>query len=165
VGQSFFPSGWAWWTGNRLRLLLVYTLGDLHPDLEQVRATLVDTANDVLRRFLNACRRNFRNPALHPVRIDPRLMTLVLEDNGVREALPEPVEAMFFRNLPADEPLQTSVNDRTTADLIGAMVGEHIPSLSEQLALDAAWLESLGEPERAAQIRSLLPDNGAAAHA
>ena len=147
-GQGVF-GGWAWWTGKTLRLVQEREIADPY-DAEALRANALETGNAVLRRFLNAYRWRFHRPDVHPVAIDPRNLTLeIIHDDGTREALPEPVAAFFYQNLPAEPPLETSVNKTTLATLQDDVEQDYSPPVSDQLRLDAEALEAQGEHERA----------------
>jgi len=154
-GKGIFGE-WAWWTGKTLRLVLEQTLeGD--EDTEELRDKALATGQDVLRRFLNAYRWRFGRPDVHPIALDPRVLSLSLQhDDGIVEALSEPMAAFFYQNMPTEPPLETSVNT-TTLDTLRGDVQEGIPPpLAGQLRLDAEALEAQGEAERAEMVRGLI---------
>lgn len=154
-GQGIFGD-WAWWTGKTLRLVQQRD-GDGDPDTDAVRASALATGNELLRRFLNAYRWRFGRPDVYPVAIDARVLTLhLLHDDGRREELPEPVSAFFYQNLPAAPPLEASVNSTTLATLQDDVRAGTEPPLAGLLRLDAEWLDTQGEPERASLIRGLM---------
>jgi hypothetical protein len=157
-GQSFYPSGWAWWKGHALLVDLarVVTADDLD-SVEDVRKVFGDVADEALRRFLNAYRVRLTRPDVHPVRIDRMNVQLVLiGDDGSTEALPEPVSAFFYNQMPHEAPLNSSLNSTNITALEADVRDGNEPSLASQLALDAAWLESLGEVKRAEALRRTL---------
>ena len=154
-GQGIFGE-WAWWTGRTLRLVLERTLaGD--EDTEALRALALAAGQELLRRFLNAYRWRFGKPEVHPVTLDPRALALsVQHDDGTTEALAEPLSAFFYQTMPAQPPLETSVN-ATTLDTLRADVQTGIaPPLAGQIRLDAEALDAQGEPERAELVRGLI---------
>jgi hypothetical protein len=158
VGQSFFPSGWAWWTGSTLRLTVTSPALESQIDVEEARRHLLLYANHVLRRFLNAYRVRFHQPQIHAVLIDPKEFVLSIRyENGVSDLLPEPESEFFFRHLPSDAPLNTSVNTTTLDHLRGEITSGSEVAVEQQLVLDAEWLESIGESDRANFIRKMLP--------
>ena len=55
VGQSFFPSGWAWWTGKTLRVSFSHILKPGELELELIRSRFLSVGNLVLRRLLKSC--------------------------------------------------------------------------------------------------------------
>ncbi len=157
-GQSFFPSGWAWWKGHSLLIDLSQKVGPDDLDaIDELRVRFGDAADEALRRFLSAYRVRLNQPQVHPVRIDRKSVQLVLiRDDGETEALPEPLSEFFYNHTPPEPPLASSVNSTTLGALtddvrsgVGATVADHI-------RLDVAWLESLGETERAAFLRKAL---------
>lgn len=157
-GQGIF-GGWAWWTGKTLRLILERGIADAG-DVEALRAEALMTGNAILRRFLNAYRWRFSRPEVHPVSIDTRTLSLeVIHDDGTREALTEPFSAFFYKGMPQKPPLAASVNAQTLAALQHDVQQAGDPPLADQLRLDAEALESQGERERAARIRTLI-DSG-----
>jgi hypothetical protein len=157
-GQGIF-SGWAWWTGTRLRIVQERDVPDAG-DVESLRAAALATGDEVLRRFLNAYRSRFRRGDVHPIRIDPRRLALeIVHDDGTREALAEPVSSFFYRNLPQDAPLERSVNARTLPALQDDVREGNMPPMADQLRLDADALDACGERERAALIRRLAEEH------
>jgi hypothetical protein len=156
VGQSFFSSGWAWWTGNTLRLTSSFIIASEF-DVEVVRHQLLSVSNDVLGKFLAAYRSQFYKPQIYPVVIDPKDYSLTLiHDDGSVEALPEPKAAFFYNRIPRDAPLETSINVDTLDLLREGVTTEGCGSPDSQLELDADWFESLGDAARAHRIRQLL---------
>ncbi|MDQ2798016.1 MAG: hypothetical protein M3Y13_00040 [Armatimonadota bacterium] len=154
-GQGIFGE-WAWWTGKTLRLVLERDVASTD-DVESLRAQSLATGNEILRRFLNACRWRLARPDVHPVSIDARTLTLeLLHDDGRREALPEPASAFFYQSLPARPPLETSVSAQTLDALTADVRAGQSPPLAEQLRLDAEALEMQGEPGRANLVRGLI---------
>jgi hypothetical protein len=156
-GQGIFGE-WAWWTGRTLRLAMERELADTN-DPELLRAEALATANEILKRFLNAYRWRLNRPEVHPVAIDPRSVSLeIIDDAGRREALPEPVAAFFYQNMPSAPPLENSISASTLLRLqTDVQDGVPVP-LNEQLRLDAEALEGQGERERAASIRRWIAD-------
>ena len=156
-GRSFFSSGWAWWTGSLLSVELSRPVSDNDDDFDAIRAEFESSANEALRRFLNSYRVRFQKPGIYPVRVDPKKLDIVVEQaDGSRSAFPESTAAFFYSSLPSSPPLTTSVNSNTLAQIQADLDDGNTIALSEQLALDAQWLESLGESERAARIKTLL---------
>ncbi len=154
-GQGIFGE-WAWWTGRTLRLVLERELEDAD-DTEALRADALATGDEILRRFLNAYRWRLGRPEVHPVRLDPRTLTLELvHDDGRREALAEPVSAFFYQTMPSKPPLEMSVNATTLPTLQADVQDGNAPPLAGQLRLDAEALEMQGEPERAELVRKLI---------
>ena len=154
-GQGIFGE-WAWWTGRTLRLTMEREL-DNAGDFEALRAEALAAGNELLRRFLNAYRWRLSRPAVHPVPLDPRVLTLdILHDDGRKEALTEPVESFFYQTMPAKPPLETSVNATTLPTLQADVQAGAEPPLAGQLRLDAEALEMQGEPERAELVRGLI---------
>ena len=157
-GQGIFGE-WAWWTGRTLRLTLERELevSEDAGDFEALRAETLATGNELLRRFLNAYRWRLGRPAVHPVPIDPRVLTLeLLHDDGRKEALTEPVSAFFYQNMPSKPPLESSVNATTLPTLQADVQAGAEPPMAGQLRLDAEALEMQGEPTRAELIRGLI---------
>ena len=153
-GQGII-AGWAWWTGRSLRLVLEREV-DSVDDVPALRAALLATGNEVLRRFLNAYRWRFHAPAVHPVRIDPRVLTLqAVHADGTSEPLEEPFASFFYRSLPPEPPLSTSVNATTVAQLQADVQDSTEPPMDDQLELDAEALEVWGESERANRLREV----------
>jgi hypothetical protein len=154
-GQGIFGE-WAWWTGKNLRLVLEQTLtGD--EDTESLRASTLATGQEILRRFLNAYRWRFSQPEVHPIVLDPRVVTLsVQHDDGRLEALPEPLESFFYQGMPSKPPLETSVNTTTLMTLYEDIQTAVDPPLAGQLRLDAEALDAQGETERAELVRGLI---------
>ncbi len=154
-GQGIFGE-WAWWTGKTLRVVLECPLsGD--EDTEDLRASALATGNELLRRFLNACRWRFGKPQVHPVTIDARTLTLSIQrDNGTIEALAEPLSAFFYQSMPSKPPLETSVNAVTLETLQADVQAGIGAPLAEQLRLDAEALDAQGEIERAELVRGLI---------
>lgn len=157
VGRSFFPTGWAWWTGLTLRLDMRASVAPAELDNpDALRRRLLATGNLVLRKFLNAYRIRFNRPDVHPVAIDPKALELKLvEDDGTESALPEPVEDFFYNTTPDDAPLASSINAVTVEELGQFMFGEQ--SVADHLRLDVLWLRGIGEDERAAALEKLIP--------
>ncbi len=154
-GQGIFGE-WAWWTGKNLRLVLEQTVGG-DEDTETLRATALATGQEILRRFLNAYRWRFSRPEVHPIVLDPRVVTLSLQhDDGKLEKLPEPLGAFFYQNMPAKPPLDSSVNTATLELLFTDIQTAADPPLAGQLRLDAEALDAVGETERAELIRGLI---------
>ena len=155
VGQSFFPSGWAWWTGQSLRITLEQPLLESDIDMAALRTTMRDAANWILFQLLNAYRARMDRPEIYPVKIDPKLLVLTIEySNGEVDALPEPEDAFFYRSLPDDAPLQRSINSQTLGGLMQDISSNNSPSTYDLLILDAEWLEAQGDFERATVIRT-----------
>jgi len=156
VGQSFFSNGWAWWTGTSLRLTLKRPIHESEIDIDLVRKTTISTANSILRTFLNSYRTRFQKAEVHPVKVDPKLLTLAVEyENGSLDSLPEPDEEFFYRHIPVDPPLSTTVNATTLGQLLSDLVGDIEPSMSDQFILDTEWLEQIGENRRAEILHNL----------
>ena len=153
-GQGIFGE-WAWWTGKTLRLVLEQPLqGD--EDTEALRDAALAATREILRRFLNAYRWRFGKPEVHPTTLDARALSLSIQhDDGSVEALPEPLSAFFYQNMPSKPPLETSVNSTTLAMLRGDIQAETNPPLAGQLRLDAEALDTQGESERAVLLREL----------
>lgn len=153
-GQGIYGE-WAWWTGKTLRLVLEQPLqGD--EDTEELRTAALAAAREILRRFLNSYRWRFGKPDVHPVVIDPRVLSLsVQRDDGKVEALSEPISAFFYQNMPSSPPLETSVNSSTLERLRLDIQTNAVPPQAGQLRLDAEALEAQGEPERAVLLREL----------
>ena len=154
-GQGIFGE-WAWWTGKTLRLVLEQTLmGDA--DTEDLRKSALATGQEILRRFLNAYRWRFSQPEVHPIVLDPRVVTLsVQHDDGKIERLPEPLGSFFYQNMPSKPPLKTSVNTTTLMTLYEDIQSAIDPPLAGQLRLDAEALDAQGETERAEMVRGLI---------
>jgi len=154
-GQGIFGE-WAWWTGKTLRLVLEQTLmGDA--DTEDLRKSALATGQEILRRFLNAYRWRFSQPEVHPIVLDPRVVTLsVQHDDGKIEKLPEPLGSFFYQNMPSKPPLETSVNTTTLMTLYEDIQSAIDPPLAGQLRLDAEALDAQGETERAEMVRGLI---------
>lgn len=154
-GQGIFGE-WAWWTGKNLRLVLELTItGD--EDTEDLRAGALKTGQEILRRFLNAYRWRFSRPEVHPIVLDPRVVTLsVQHDDGHLEKLPEPLSSFFYQNMPSKPPLETSVNTTTLMTLYEDIQTAVDPPLAGQLRLDAEALDAQGETERAELVRGLM---------
>ena len=151
-GQGII-AGWAWWTGKSLRLVLERDV-DSVDDVPALRETMLAIGNEVLRRFLNAYRWRFHAPGVHPVRIDPRALTLqALHADGTSETLEEPFASFFYRSLPPEPPLSTSVNATTIAQLQADVQDGAEPPMRDQLGLDAEALEAQGEAKRAEKVR------------
>ena len=153
-GQGIFGE-WAWWTGKTLRLVLEKTLiGE--ESTEDLRASALTAARALLRRFLNAYRWRLGKPDIHPITLDARALALSLQqDDGRVEALPEPLSAFFYQNMPARPPLETSVNTTTLETLRGDVQSGVSAPLAGLLRLDAEALETQGEGERAELLREL----------
>ncbi len=154
-GQGIFGE-WAWWTGKNLRLVLELTIaGD--EDTEMLRTEALATGQEILRRFLNAYRWRFSQPEVHPIVLDPRVVTLsVQHDDGKLEKLPEPLSSFFYQNMPSKPPLETSVNTLTLTTLYEDIQTAVNPPISGQLRLDAEALDAQGETERAELVRGLM---------
>ena len=154
-GQGIFGD-WAWWTGRSLRLTLEREIERVG-DVESLRETARAAGTEILRRFLNAYRWRLGQPAVHPVAIDPRCLTLeAVHDDGRREALAEPIASFFYQNMPKEPPLETSVNAGTLSALQADVQAGREPPMTEKLRLDAESLESQGETDRAALVRGLI---------
>ena len=154
-GQGIFGE-WAWWNRRSLRLTMEREL-DEAVDSEALRADALATGSELLRRFLNAYRWRLGRPAVHPVPVDPRALTLeFFHDDGRKEALTEPFSAFFYQNMPSQAPLESSVNATTLPTLQADVQAGDDPPLAGQLRLDAEALEMQGEPERAELIRGLI---------
>jgi hypothetical protein len=154
-GQGIFGE-WAWWTGKTLRLVLEMPLTD-DADTEILRETALATGQEILRRFLNAYRWRFSQPEVHPIVLDPRVVSLSLQHNdGHLEALPEPLSSFFYQNMPSKPPLETSVNTTTLETLSADIQAGIDPPLSGQLRLDAEALDAQGETERAELVRGMI---------
>jgi hypothetical protein len=159
-GQGIFGE-WAWWTGKTLRLVLEQELleqpSETGEDTENLRTAALATGQEILRRFLNAYRWRFSRPEVHPIVLDPRVVSLSLQhDDGHIEALPEPLSSFFYQTMPSKPPLETSVNTTTLETLQTDIQAGIAPPLSEQLHLDAEALDTQGESERAALVRGLI---------
>ena len=154
-GQGIFGE-WAWWTGKTLRLVLEQPLvGD--EDTEDLRAAALSTGQEILRRFLNSYRWRFSQPEVHPIVLDPRVVSLSLQhDDGHLESLPEPLSSFFYQNMPTKPPLETSVNTATLETLSADIQAGIDPPLAGQLRLDAEALDAQGEAERAELVRGLI---------
>jgi hypothetical protein len=154
-GQGIFGE-WAWWMGKTLRLVLEMPLTD-DADTEILRETALATGQEILRRFLNAYRWRFSQPEVHPIVLDPRVVSLSLQhDDGHLEALPEPLSSFFYQNMPSKPPLETSVNATTLQTLYADIQNGIDPPLSGQLRLDAEALDAQGETERAELVRGMI---------
>lgn len=154
-GQGIFGE-WAWWTGKSLRLVLEMPLAS-REDTEELRSAAITTGQEILRRFLNAYRWRFSQPEVHPIVLDPRVVSLSLQqDDGTLEALPEPLSSFFYQNMPSKPPLETSVNTTTLETLLADIQAGIDPPLAGQLRLDAEALDAQGEAERAELVRGLI---------
>jgi len=154
-GQGIFGE-WAWWTGKTLRLVMETAL-DGGEDTEDLRAAALATGQEILRRFLNAYRWRFSQPEVHPIVLDPRVVSLSLQhDDGRIEALPEPLSSFFYQGMPSKPPLETSVNAATLEMLRADVQAGVSPPLAGQLRLDAEALEAQGEADRAELVRGLI---------
>jgi len=154
-GQGIFGE-WAWWTGKTLRLVMEQTITG-EEDTEDLRESALATGQEILRRFLNAYRWRFSQPEVHPIVLDPRVMTLsVQHDNGKLEKLSEPLSSFFYQNMPSKPPLETSVNTHTLETLFSDIQAAVDPPLAGQLRLDAEALDAQGETERAELVRGLI---------
>lgn len=154
-GQGIFGE-WAWWTGKTLRLVLEMPLEDAD-DTERLRDLALATGQEILRRFLNAYRWRFSQPEVHPIVLDPRVVSLSLQhDDNHLEALPEPLSSFFYQNMPPKPPLETSVNTTTLQTLYADIQNGIDPPLAGQLRLDAEALDAQGEAERAELVRGLI---------
>lgn len=153
-GQGIYGD-WAWWKGDRLQCFVEFeSLGI--DDVESLREIAIEAAEEALRRFLNTVRDRFDRHDVHPVRVDPKNTALFsLSDEGQREALAEPFDSFFYRNLPKDPPLATSINTTTLDDLKRDVAEAREPSVARQLELDARALEEQGEYLRADLLRGL----------
>lgn len=155
-GQGIFGE-WAWWTGKTLRLVLERELSEFDGDENALRQQTLAVGNELLRRFLNACRWRLNRADVHPVPLDPRAVTLeFLHDDGRREVLAEPVASFFYQTMPSKPPLEMSVNAQTLATLAADVQTGQAPPLADQLRLDAEFLEMQGEVERAEMARGLI---------
>ena len=126
-------------------------------ETEALRGEALTAGQEILRRFLNAYRWRFSRPEVHPLVLDPRILSLTVQhDDGTLEALPEPLSAFFYQNLPAKPPLETSVNTSTLEMLQHDVQSGVDPPLAGQLRLDAEALEAQGETDRAEMIRTLM---------
>ena len=154
-GQGIFGE-WAWWTGKTLRLVLEKTIaGD--EDTEDLRESALATGQEILRRFLNSYRWRFSQPEVHPIVLDPRVVTLsVQHGDGKVEKLPEPLGSFFYQNMPSKPPLETSVNKTTLETLFSDIQTGIDPPLAGQLRLDAEALDAVGETGRAELVRGLI---------
>ena len=111
VGQSFFPSGWAWWTGQSLRITLEQPLLESDIDMAALRTTMRDAANWILFQLLNAYRARMDRPEIYPVKIDPKLLVLTIEySNGEVDAFQSPK----MRSSIARSPTMRRFSDRST---------------------------------------------------
>ncbi len=157
-GQSFFPSGWAWWKGHSILIDLAHIVREHDLDeIEALRTRFGDAADEALRRFLNAYRIRLNQPHVHTVRINRKSVQLVLvHDNGDTEALPEPLSEFFYNKTPHDPPLQSSLNVMTVGDIEADVRHGSAATVADHVRLDASWLEALGEGERAAFLRKGL---------
>jgi hypothetical protein len=154
-GQGIFGE-WAWWTGKTLRLVLELPLADAE-DTEALRTLALTTGQEILRRFLNAYRWRFSQPEVHPIVLDPRVLSLSIQhDDGTVEALTEPSASFFYQGMPSKPPLETSVNSMTLATLQADVQNGIAPPLAGQLRLDAEALDAQGEAERAELVRGLI---------
>ena len=154
-GQGIFGE-WAWWTGKTLRLVLELPLTEDY-DTESLREAALATGQEILRRFLNAYRWRFSQPEVHPIVLDPRVVSLSLQhDDGHLEALPEPLSSFFYQKMPSKPPLETSINTTTLRTLYADIQNGIDPPLAGQLRLDAEALDAQGEPERAELVRGLI---------
>ena len=154
-GQGIFGE-WAWWTGKNLRLVLEQTITG-GEDTETLRTEALAVGQEILRRFLNAYRWRFSRPEVHPVVLDPRVVSLsVQHDDGKLEKLPEPLGSFFYQNMPTKPPLETSVNTTTLPMLYEDIQAAVDPPLAGQLRLDAEALDAQGETERAEMVRGLM---------
>jgi hypothetical protein len=159
VGQSFFSSGWAWWTGTSLRLKLSQDISESSFHIADTRRNLLEMANLALRYFLNKYRILFHRPDVHPVLVNPKDLELTIEfDDGRIEDLPEPIEAFFYQSIPDNAPLESSINSTTIPNLTDFVSSNSVPLIREHLLLDAEWLEVLGEKERAGVIKLAAKD-------
>lgn len=154
-GQGIFGE-WAWWTGKNLRLVLEQTING-EEDTESLRSGALAVGQEILRRFLNAYRWRFSQPEVHPIVLDPRVVTLsVQHDDGKLEKLPEPLSSFFYQSMPSKPPLETSVNTATLTMLYEDIQAGIDPPLAGQLRLDAEALDAQGEAERAELVRGLI---------
>jgi len=155
-GRCFFASGWAWWTGSLLSIEMTRAVAEADSDFDAIRLEFERAADEALRRLLNSYRVRFHKPSIHPVRIDPKALTLEVEaTDGSRSAFPESPSMLFYNALPKEAPLDSSINAKTLILIASDMGDNSATSVADHLALDAEWLESLGETDRAARIRSL----------
>jgi len=156
-GQGIFGE-WAWWTGRTLRLVLERDLeADSDGNTEALRARALATGTEILRRFLNAYRWRFSKPDVHPIVLDPRVVSLsIRHDDGTTEALEEPLGSFFYQKMPSKPPLDASVNAATLEMLRGDVQTGNAAPLAGQLRLDAEALEAQGETERAGLLRGLM---------
>lgn len=153
-GQGIYGD-WAWWTGDRLQAEIVLTTASTD-DVDSLRDVAIEAGEEALRRFLNAVRVRFDRHDVHPVRIDPKSVALFAEDeNGVRQALTEPFDSFFYKKLPAEPPLDRSINATTLDDLRRDVAEGREPAVGRQLELDANALEEQGEYLRADLVRTL----------
>ena len=155
-GKSFFDTGWAWWTGTSLRVLISEELTSGEIRSEDIRAELVGAINEGISRFLNACRLLFHRPDIFPVQISGKeLQVVVQHSNGDTQSLPESSDSFFFQHIPSVAPLEISVNATTLSIIQDEMDRCKDERISQHIDLDAEWLESLGESGRAAALRTL----------
>jgi len=155
-GKSIYPDGWAWWTGERIVIEAGLPIDPAGNDLEALRDRVLREMNQVVRTFLNSYRLRFHRPDIHSVPIDPAVLALVLEhDDGSRESLPDAVDTLSHLSLPAEPPLDSSVNETTIGQFKHDLEGNVEQPVAAQLALDAEWLRSLGEHERASALEKL----------
>jgi hypothetical protein len=153
-GQGLFGE-WAWWKGTIVRLIQEREVSDVD-DVESLREMALETGDEVMRRFINSYRWRLGRADIYPVRLDPRKLILTAEhEDGTRETLAEPISAFFYKNMPKDPPLKTSVNSRTLAMLRDDIAKGVEPNIGLQLDLDAEALEAQGEFLRAELIRGL----------
>lgn len=152
-GKGIFGE-WAWWTGRRLRVTMQWETPAA--DVEVLRGAAQTAGDEMLRRFLNAYRWRFARADVNPVRIDVQALELFeVVPDGTRHALAEPSSAFFYRNMPEEAPIETSVNI-TTHDMLQRDVREkREPPVADQLDLDAEALDAQGEYLRAELVRGL----------
>ena len=87
---------------------------------------------------------------------DPKNVQLfAISAEGKREALAEPFDSFFYKGMPKDPPLTTSINATTLGALKRDVEEPREPTLARQFELDALNLEDQGEHLRADLVRML----------